>query len=111
MIFTVKDYQDISVSLSETTWNDKILHPVFGHPEVSPYQKDIPKTIMQPDSIFASVRDPRSRLYFRKLTSKSFSGYYLLVVVKYVHKERETVGYVSTVFITDHLSRKGKRLV
>ncbi len=111
MIFSVKDYRDIIVNLSETTWYDKILDLIFGHPEVRAYSKEIRSAISQPDFVFKSVRDQRSKLFFRKLTRNFFSDYYLLVVVKYVKEIGRTVGYISTVFITDKLPNKGKRLL
>ena len=74
MIFTVKDYLGIPVNLSEATWYDKILDPIFGHPEVKPYLQEISSTVSAPEFVFASVRDARSKLFFRKLTRGIFSG-------------------------------------
>ena len=107
-MFTVLDRDGISVTLTRTTWFEKLLDPSKGHPEVAPYLPQIQQTIQDPDFIYQSVRDPRSKLFYRSgLTSGKFSRCYILAVVKYVQEPERLHGYVSTVMLTDHIKKAG----
>lgn len=85
--------------LSDDTWFHKLLDPVFGHPETKPYKTAMKAAIRNPEYVYASVRDSRSKLFFAKLDKGAFSGYFLVVVVKYVKEQTGMVGYVSTAMI------------
>ena len=84
MLFTVTDYQNIPVSMSENTWNQKLLDPSIGHPEIKPYFNYIQKAIQDPDIVFQSVRDPRSQLFIKSSVGKRmFKNTCFVVVIKY----------------------------
>ena len=107
-MFTILDRNDIPVTLTRTTWFQKLLDPAKGHPEVKSYLSGIKETIQYPDFIYQSVRDPRSKLLYRAgLTSGKFARCYILAVVKYVQEPLGLHGYVSTVMLTDHLKKTG----
>lgn len=108
MLFRVGDYSGISVILSKRTWGEKLLDPVYGHPEVKPLLPFIKTTIQSPEQVFQSIRDPRSKLICRKITSGSYASYFLVVVVKYVKEDASVIGYVSTVMINRKLPRTSK---
>jgi hypothetical protein len=108
VIFKVLDYHDITVILSHQTWYKKLLDPVFGHPEVESYLSHIKLSIQKPDYVYQSLKDHRSNLFFKKLSTSTFSRYYLVVVVKYVAEDKKTVGYISTVMINRKLPKEGK---
>ena len=107
-MFTILDRDGIPVTLTRTTWFQKLLDPAKEHPEVKPYISGIKQTIQDPDFIYQSVRDSRSKLLYRAgLTSGKFAHCYILVVVKYVQEPAGLHGYVSTVMLTDHLKKAG----
>ena len=96
MIFKTYDYSNVTVILSSQTWYDKLLHPIFGHPEIKPFRKRLKTAITNPDYVYLSLRDPRSKLFFSKISQGKFSNYYLAVVVKYVKEQHKIIGYVVT---------------
>lgn len=108
MILQVHDYSQTLVILSKTTWHNKLLDPIFGHPEVQPMLVQIKKTITKPDFVFQSIRDPRSKLFITKITHGEFISYFLVVVVKYVKEQNKNIGYVSTVMINRKLPKTNK---
>lgn len=109
MLFTVKDFQDVSVVLSEDTWFKKLLNPIFGHPEVESYLSQLKKIIRKPDFVYQSRRDPRSKLFYKANISKGkFLDCWLVVVVKYLQEQSGMHGYVSTVMFNRLLPKKGK---
>lgn len=110
MIFKVLDYKNIPVILSSNTWYKKLLDPIFGHPEIKSYRTKIKTTLTNPDYIFQSIHDPRSKLYFSKITKGIFTSYFLVVVVKYIKEQRKNIGYVSTVMINRKLPKISKLL-
>ena len=98
MLFTVKDFQKIPVSLSKETWFKKLLHPIFGHPEIEPYFSKIKSVVKKPDFVFQSVRDPRSKLFYKaKIGKGRFLDCYLVIVVKYVKEQSGLQGHISTI--------------
>src|SRR3989344_6973803 len=105
MIFKVNDYQNIPVILSKNTWYKKLLDPIFGHPEIKPYLSQIKETVNQPDFVYQSIRDPRSKLFTTKISSGKFSSYFLVVVIKYVKDDEKTLGYISTIMINRKLPK------
>jgi len=109
-LFTVPDPECIPVSLSEAVWYGKILHPVLGHPEIKPYLAEVKLTIEEPDYIYPSNRDVRSKLFYRAGLTKGFYEHcYIVVVVKYVPEVNGKVrGYVSTAFLTSQIKAKGE---
>lgn len=110
MIFQVSDYRNIQVVLTKITWYKKILNPTFGHPEVKALLSRVKVTIKNPDFVYKSIRDPRSKLFFAKINSGIFASYYLVVVVKYLQEEHITVGYISTIMINRKLPKASKLL-
>lgn len=110
MLFKVGDYENVPVILTKDTWYIKLLDPVFGHPEVKPYLKEIKNTIKYPNFVFQSIRDPRSKLLFLEITDEIYPSHFLVVVVKYVKKNDKITGYVSTVMINRKLPRESKLL-
>lgn len=110
MIFKVKDYQNIPVILSKNTWYKKLLDPVFGHPEIKPFLLEIKETISNPQYVFQSIRDPRSKLLIAIIQSGNFSSYFLVVVIKYIKDDELTIGYISTVMINRKLPKYSIKL-
>lgn len=108
MLFKVKDNDGIQVVLSKSTWKDKLLHPIYGHPEVKPFLSIIKKTIKEPEFIYQSIRDSRSKLNLCQIFYGSNASYYLCVVIKYIKDKDQTNGYVSTVMITRKLPKTSK---
>jgi len=94
------------VHLSRETWFEKLLDPVFGHPEVKPYLKSVESALISPDFVFQS-RDPRSKLFFKLGIGRGlFTRCYFVVVVKYViHKSKRT-GFVSTIMFNRSLPKQ-----
>ncbi|MBI4677296.1 MAG: hypothetical protein HY748_06910 [Elusimicrobia bacterium] len=110
-VFQVEDYEGVPVALERAVWEDKILHPVLGHPEVREYLQEIRLTIQSPEAVYPSRRDPRSRLFYRSdLTRGEFKDYWLVVVVKYVREPSGSKGYVSTAFISRSLKKRSEKL-
>src|SRR3989344_5001103 len=105
MMFRVADKDKNPVILTKTTWQKKLLHPVFGHPEVKSFRNQMKQTIQDPDYIHQSIRDSRSKLFFSKIERGIFTSYYLCVVVKYVLEDQKTIGYISTVMINRKLPK------
>ena len=110
MLFKVHDYDGIQVLLSKNTWNNKLLNPIFGHPEVKPFLSKIRKTVKEPDYVFQSIRNSSSKLLFSRISYGLFTSYYLCVVIKYIIVKDQTVGYISTVMINRKLPKTSKLL-
>ncbi len=72
------------------------------------YLSAIQLTVQDPDFIYQSVRDLRSKLFYRAgLTSGKYQDCYVLAVVKYVQEAVSVHGYVSTTMLTDHIKKRG----
>ena len=82
MVFKINDYQNIPVILSKETWYKKLLDPIFGHPEVKPYLTEIKRTVNEPQYVFQSIRDPRSKLFVSRIKSGKFLFFFLVVLKK-----------------------------
>lgn len=107
-MFTIPDKDGIPVNLTKEVWFEKLLDPKRGHPEVKDYLSEIRSTIHDPDFIFQSARDKRSKLLYKGgLTHDKFKDCYILVVVKYVKESGHLHGYVSTVMLTKHIKKGG----
>lgn len=107
MLFAVKDFKNVSVSLSSQTWFKKLLDPIFGHPEIKPYLSKIKLAIKNPDFVYQSQRDSRSKLFYKaKIGKGKFLDCYLVVVIKYVKEPSGLTGYVSTVMFNRLLPKK-----
>ncbi len=107
-MFTIPDKDGIPVSLTKEVWFNKLLDSRRGHPEVKDYLSGIRSTINDPDFIFQSSRDERSKLLYKgSLTSSRFKDCYILVVVKYTKEHDLLHGYVSTVMLTNHIKKGG----
>ena len=110
-IWTTEDYEGVEVALGHSVWHDKILHPIRGHLEVKDYLDGMRLSVHSPEAVFASIRDPRSKLFYRSgLTTGRFARYWLVVVVKYVREPQGEMGYVSTAFISRDLKKRGEKL-
>ena len=104
MLFKIPDYSGTYVILSKDTWNNKLLDPIFGHPEIRPYRKQIKQTITDPEFVYQSIWDTRCKLLLRRIGTGEFARHFLSVVVKYVTTEnKEKIGYVSTIMINRKL--------
>ena len=69
-MFTIPDKDGIPVSLTKEVWFNKLLDSRRSHPEVKDYLSGIRSTINDPDFIFQSSRDERSKLLYKgSLTS------------------------------------------
>ncbi|MBS4027162.1 MAG: hypothetical protein KGZ58_00875 [Ignavibacteriales bacterium] len=88
------------VILTEIVWQE-ILQK---HPEVKNLISEIERTVSEPDFIKESIYDSRSTLYYT-FHSHVFGGKYIVVVVKSVERN-----YISTIYITNKPSSKGKIL-
>jgi len=81
------------------------------HPEVRDYLDAVRATIEQPDLVFQSTRDPRSRLFYRLSVGRGrFAGKHLVVVVKYVTEPAGIRGYVSTLYLSRTIYARGRQL-
>ena len=65
-----KDPTGVDVTLSEERW----IHIVSGHPEMSPHRMDVGQTIEKPEVVYERGQD---RYYFRRVTSDRFGSMYL----------------------------------
>ena len=84
---------------------------LLGHPEVREYPNEIRLSVQSPEAVYPSVRDPRTRLFYRSgLTAGKYAGYWIVVVVKYVREPEGLRGYVSTAFISRDLKKRGDKL-
>lgn len=110
MLFKVLDYNNNPVILSKDTWHKKLLHPIFGHPEVKQFRIQIKNTIQNPDFIYQSIRDTRSKLFITKINKGIYASYFLTVVIKYVKDKEYVVGYVATAMINRKLPTTSKLL-
>lgn len=111
VMFTTLDKDGIPVSLTKEVWFNKLLDPVKGHPEVKNYLSGIKLAIEDPDFIYQSMRDERSKLFYKTgLTTNKYENCYILVVIKYVKEPSGIHGYVSTVMLTNRLKKGGKLL-
>ena len=110
MIFNTRDYTQTPVVLTENTWFRKILDPVFGHPEVKSFRRQLKSVVQNPNYVYQSVSDQRSKLFFKTITTGEFKNYYLCIVVKYIKEQTEPIGYTSTIMINRDLPKKGTKL-
>lgn len=110
-MFTILDKDGNPVSLTKEVWFNKLLDPIKGHPEVKNYLSEIKLTIQDPDFIYQSIRDERSKLFYKSgSTIDKYKNCYILVVIKYVKEPSGIHGYVSTVMLTNRL-KKGEKLL
>ena len=111
ILLKTTDFDSNKVILTNDTWGDKLMHPIFGHPEIKPYFNKIESVISDPDVVFESFRDPRSRLFYKfNLGRGKLLDCYMVVVVKYIQENFEEVGYVSTAMFNKLLPKKGNIL-
>ncbi len=110
-VWKTEDYAGVEVALERSVWQNKILHPILGHLEVKDYLSEIRLSVQAPEAVFASVRDPRSKLFYRSgLTTGKYARHWIVVVVKYIKEPERLRGYVSTAFISRELKRRGEKL-
>lgn len=111
-VFETLDYSDTPVVLSRATWQARAGNGGPGeHPEVRDYLDGVRVTIEQPDLVFQSTRDPRSRLFYRLSMGRGrFTGKHLVVVVKYVTEPAGIRGYVSTLYLSRTIYARGRQL-
>ncbi|MBI5243478.1 MAG: hypothetical protein HY922_07285 [Elusimicrobia bacterium] len=110
-LWKAEDYEGVPVALEASVWRGKILHPILWHPEVQEYPNEIRLSVQSPEAVFPSVRDPRTKLFYRSgLTAGRYAGYWIVVVVKYVREPEGLRGYVSTAFISRNLKKRGDKL-
>ena len=112
LVFETVDYNNTPVVLSRATWQAKAGNAEPGeHPEVRGYLEATQLTIEQPDFVFQSTRDKRSRLFYRlSLGRGRFVGKHLVVVVKYVAELIGERGYVSTLYLSRTVYARGEQL-
>ncbi|MGC8780718.1 MAG: hypothetical protein ACP5UQ_07630 [Anaerolineae bacterium] len=111
-VFETLDYSNTPVALSRATWQAKAGDGGPGeHPEIQDYLDAVRITIEQPDLVFQSTRDPRSRLFYRLSIGRGrFTGKHLVVVVKYVIESAGIRGYVSTLYLSRTVYARGRQL-
>lgn len=111
-VFETLDYSNTPVALSRATWQTKAGNGGPGeHPEIRDYLDAVRATIEQPDLVFQSTRDPRSRLFYRLSMGRGrFTGKHLVVVVKYGTEPAGIRGYVSTLSLSRTIYARGRQL-
>jgi len=109
IIFKTNDYEGTPVVLSHETWQTKAGNGEPGsHPEIRAYLPDIQAAIEQPDLVFQSQRDERSRVFYRLEAGRElFKGKHLVVIVKYVAETTGRQGYVSTIYLSRSIYTQG----
>jgi hypothetical protein len=112
IVFETVDYSNTPVVLSRATWQAKAGNAEPGeHPEIRSYLADARLTIEEPDLVFQSTRDQRSRVFYRLSVGRGlFAGKHLVVVVKYVVEPEGVRGYVSTLYLSRTIYARGKQL-
>ena len=87
-VFETTDYEGTPVVLSRATWHAKACNDTVGtHPEIRDYLEEVQATIISPDLVFQSIRDARSRVFYRLRAGRGdFTGKHLVVVVKYAQQ-------------------------
>ncbi len=112
VIFETHDYEGTQVALSQDTWQTKAGNGEPGsHPEIRDYLLDIQTTIEQPDLVFQSQRDERSRVFYSLEAGRDmFKGKHLVVIVKYVSESTGRHGYVSTIYLSRSIYTQGALL-
>jgi hypothetical protein len=85
------------------------LTDVLGtHPEIRAYLEDVEAAIASPDLVFPSIRDTRTRLFYRLRVGRGdFDGKHLVLVVKYVQQVEGQRGYVSTIYLSRAVYAQG----
>lgn len=111
-VFQTLDFTNTPVVLSRRTWLAKAGNGEPGdHPEIRDYLEDVRLAIAEPDYVFQSTRDWRSRLFYRLSAGRgTFAGKHLVVVVKYVIAPAGTQGYVSTLYLSRTIYARGEQL-
>ena len=111
-VFQTFDFSNTPVALSRGAWQAKAGNSEPGdHPEVRDYLEDVRLAIEEPDYVFQSTRDWRSRLFYRLSVGRSaFAGKHLVVVVKYVIEPTGPQGYVSTFYLSRTIYARGEQL-
>jgi hypothetical protein len=84
-----------SIELTDERW----LHIIKEHPEVSQYKERIQEVLATPDYVKRSSRNTDVVLYY-KFYSDILDGKYLLVVIK-----KELRSFVLTCYITDMIKK------
>jgi hypothetical protein len=98
-MFTVTDPQGNEVSLTSVCWH---AHIQVWHPVMAGHLDKIEETVSNPDFIYESKRNRRSRLYFKAYDGLSANNQYVMVVVD------SKRGYVQSSFLVQDLSKGGK---
>jgi len=83
------------IELIEERW----LHILREHPEISGYKERIQEVLAKPDYIKESSRDTKVVLYY-KFYNDIFNGKYILTVVK-----KDVRSYILTCYITDMIKK------
>ncbi len=112
LVFETVDYNSTPVVLSRATWRAKAGNDEPGeHPEVRDCLEEARLAIEQPDVVFQSTRDRRSRLFYQLSAGRGhFAGKHLVVVVKYVAEPTGIRGYVSTLYLSRTVYARGEQL-
>ncbi len=112
LIFEIDDYEGTPVVLSQATWHSKAGNDESGdHPEIRGYLEEIADAIRNPDLVFQSTRDERSRIFYRLNVGRGeFAGKNVVVIVKYVSEQQGVRGYVSTIYLSRSVYSRGARL-
>jgi len=91
-------YTDIFGDIIELN-NERWLHIIREHPEVSPHKERIQEILAKPDYVKKSSRDPEVLLYY-KFYSDIFMGKYMLIVAK-----KGLRSFILSCYITDMIKK------
>jgi hypothetical protein len=94
---TVISKNNISIRLTDERW----LHIITGHPEMSNYRNEILETITEPDIIYAGSKGDLIAV------SKQVEGTNKHIIVAY--KEINDDGFIITAYISNKLNSLQKR--
>jgi len=96
----LRDYRGIAVRFTD----ERLAH-ILSHPEMLEMEREIEKTVAQPEHVVKSRSDAEARLYYRFYPRTRVGEKYLCVVVKV----RGTDAFVLTAYLTDTV-KKGEAL-
>jgi hypothetical protein len=111
-VFETVDYEGTPIVLSRVTWHAKAGNDELGtHPEIRSYLEDVKAAIQSPDLVFQSTRDERSSIFYRLRAGRGgFAGKHLVVIVKYLERERARRAYMSTLYLSRAVYSQGALL-
>ena len=92
----LRDYQGLSVRLSD----ERLAH-ILEHPEMGGLEAAIEMTLAQPERVVESFSDPDVRLYYRFFAGTAVGDKHLCVIVKQTGRDP----FIVTAYLTDKVKR------